>query len=96
VLPTTVSVRHIFHSKSTHFVTAKSDQDPDLHGSDWLAPWIRICFEVEVDPETNADPQHCYKEQETLKLCFEAWVHPPSFDFGLLRPGGEFDGTDSM
>ncbi len=31
-------------------MTAKSHQDPDQHG---LAPWIRIRF------KTNADPQHC-------------------------------------
>jgi hypothetical protein len=32
-----------------------------------------------------------------LQIVFiEALVHPTYFDFGLLRPGGGFDGTDTM
>jgi hypothetical protein len=36
------------------------------------------------------------KNKKPCKLCIEAWVHPTSFAFGLLRAGGGFDGTDTM
>jgi hypothetical protein len=40
-----------------------------------------------MNPETNTDPQHYLKEQETLQIVqIETWVHPTSFYFELLRP----------
>ncbi len=48
-------------------MTAKSDKDPDPHGSAliWL-PWFRIRIVVKslirTPNETNADPKHCLKD----------------------------------
>jgi len=71
----TTYIRYIFHVKTQLFVTAKSDQDPDLHDSalvDSLAsdPYRHWCKKLDPEPDTNshwnnADPQHSFRR----KLC---------------------------
>ncbi len=66
-------IKYIFHVKTQLFVTANSDQDPDLHDSaliDSLSPdpnrhWCKK-LDPEPDPNShwnNADQQHYFKRK---------------------------------
>ncbi len=98
-LPGTVR-SYVFHVKIKHFVTAKSDQDPDLQGSAlvWLLgagsglskskKWIRKPMRIRNTAKKNKKP---------CKLWLEAWVHQTSLSFELLKgPMVNLNGIDTM